>query len=187
MMSVSDNTTEGPEGEGSSSKSGGGTLQVWRISDLLYRPEDEVVAELEAHRLVKEDSNSTSVRHVVIECDEFRRTLCICDATAAGRRSPWYTLCCVCGHHHLTAREVSGWRSVVSSPVDPNRIYGMLPTVAAITAGCVYRSDRSFLPSVAGNGFLQGEKRPKLPESPDSQSKTKKQQQQHLAQQHLLP
>jgi hypothetical protein len=25
-------------------------LQLWRISDLLYLPEDEVVAELEAHR-----------------------------------------------------------------------------------------------------------------------------------------
>lgn len=47
-MSVSDDSTEGPEGEGT--KTGGGTLQLWRISDLLYRPEDEVVAELEAHR-----------------------------------------------------------------------------------------------------------------------------------------
>jgi len=29
---------------------GGGTLQVWRVNDLLYRPDDEVVAELERHR-----------------------------------------------------------------------------------------------------------------------------------------
>ena len=29
---------------------GGGTLQLWRISDLLYRTEEEVLAELEAHR-----------------------------------------------------------------------------------------------------------------------------------------
>ncbi|XP_058753280.1 WD-40 repeat-containing protein MSI4-like isoform X2 [Vicia villosa] len=29
------------------STGGGGTLQIWRMSDLLYRPEDEVLAELE--------------------------------------------------------------------------------------------------------------------------------------------
>ncbi|XP_058766117.1 WD-40 repeat-containing protein MSI4-like [Vicia villosa] len=29
------------------STGGGGTLQIWRTSDLLYRPEDEVLAELE--------------------------------------------------------------------------------------------------------------------------------------------
>ncbi|KAK2987545.1 hypothetical protein RJ640_021599, partial [Escallonia rubra] len=29
------------------SSSGGGTLQIWRMSDLLYRPEEEVLAELE--------------------------------------------------------------------------------------------------------------------------------------------
>ena len=29
---------------------GGGTLQLWRISDLLTRPEEEVLTELEAHR-----------------------------------------------------------------------------------------------------------------------------------------
>ncbi|XP_019415490.1 PREDICTED: WD-40 repeat-containing protein MSI4-like [Lupinus angustifolius] len=29
------------------STSGGGTLQIWRISDLIYRPEEEVLAELE--------------------------------------------------------------------------------------------------------------------------------------------
>lgn len=49
-MSVSDNTTEGEQAEGS--KSGGGTLQLWRISDLLYRPEAEVIKELEEHRSV---------------------------------------------------------------------------------------------------------------------------------------
>uniref|UniRef100_A0A7C9DUA2 Histone-binding protein RBBP4-like N-terminal domain-containing protein n=1 Tax=Opuntia streptacantha TaxID=393608 RepID=A0A7C9DUA2_OPUST len=33
-----------------SSSAGGGTLQMWRIIDLLYRPEDEVVAELDKFR-----------------------------------------------------------------------------------------------------------------------------------------
>lgn len=52
-MSVSDNTIEGEQAEGA--KSGGGTLQLWRISDLLYRPEEEVVKELEEHRCVPYD------------------------------------------------------------------------------------------------------------------------------------
>ena len=39
-MSVSDDA----------SGTGGGTLQVWRVSDLVYRPEEEVVAELEPYR-----------------------------------------------------------------------------------------------------------------------------------------
>ncbi len=34
----------------SENKNGGGTIQAWRISDLLYRPEAEVLAELEKHR-----------------------------------------------------------------------------------------------------------------------------------------
>jgi histone-binding protein RBBP4 len=38
IVSVSD------DGE---STGGGGTLQIWRMSDLIYRPEDEVLAELE--------------------------------------------------------------------------------------------------------------------------------------------
>jgi histone-binding protein RBBP4 len=29
---------------------GGGVIQLWRMSDLLYRPEAEVLAELEKHR-----------------------------------------------------------------------------------------------------------------------------------------
>lgn len=29
------------------SNGGGGTLQIWRMSGLIYRPEDEVLAELE--------------------------------------------------------------------------------------------------------------------------------------------
>ncbi|CAL9774788.1 unnamed protein product [Musa acuminata subsp. burmannicoides] len=29
------------------STGGGGTLQIWRMSDSIYRPEDEVLAELE--------------------------------------------------------------------------------------------------------------------------------------------
>jgi histone-binding protein RBBP4 len=37
-VSVSDNTN------------GGGTIQVWRITDLLTRPEEEVLAELDKHR-----------------------------------------------------------------------------------------------------------------------------------------
>ena len=30
----------------------GGTMQLWRINDLIYRPEAEAVAELERHRFV---------------------------------------------------------------------------------------------------------------------------------------
>eukprot|EP01018_Ginkgo_biloba_P003985 Gb_32208 [translate_table: standard] len=41
IVSVSD------DGE---STGGGGTLQIWRMSDLIYRPEDEVLAELEKFR-----------------------------------------------------------------------------------------------------------------------------------------
>ncbi|XP_074295909.1 WD-40 repeat-containing protein MSI4-like isoform X2 [Silene latifolia] len=33
-----------------SSSAGGGTLQIWRIIDLLYRPEEEVLAELDEFR-----------------------------------------------------------------------------------------------------------------------------------------
>ncbi len=40
IMSVSDE----------SQLEGGGTLQLWRVSDLIHRPEEEVLAELEAHR-----------------------------------------------------------------------------------------------------------------------------------------
>mmetsp|Transcript_32664 Transcript_32664/g.45343 ORF Transcript_32664/g.45343 Transcript_32664/m.45343 type:complete len:628 (+) Transcript_32664:100-1983(+) len=42
-LSVSDDSSE-------SSGSGGGTLQLWRVNDLIYRPEKEVLAELEQHR-----------------------------------------------------------------------------------------------------------------------------------------
>lgn len=42
LMSVSDE----------SQMEGGGTLQLWRISDLIYRPEEEVLAEMEANRCV---------------------------------------------------------------------------------------------------------------------------------------
>ncbi|GJM93376.1 hypothetical protein PR202_ga09925 [Eleusine coracana subsp. coracana] len=41
IVSVSD------DGE---STGGGGTLQIWRMSDLIYRPEDEVLSELEAFK-----------------------------------------------------------------------------------------------------------------------------------------
>lgn len=40
LMSVSDDVREG----------GGGTLQLWRVSDLIYRPDEEVLAELEQYR-----------------------------------------------------------------------------------------------------------------------------------------
>lgn len=43
MLSVSDDV---------SADSGGGTLQMWRINDLIYRPENEVLQELEQHRWV---------------------------------------------------------------------------------------------------------------------------------------
>ncbi|RMZ53608.1 hypothetical protein APUTEX25_003142, partial [Auxenochlorella protothecoides] len=41
LLSVSDDVGE---------QSGGGTLQLWRVSDLITRPEEEVLAELEYHR-----------------------------------------------------------------------------------------------------------------------------------------
>ena len=34
----------------------GGTIQLWRICDMIYRPEKEVLAELEQHRRVAVDS-----------------------------------------------------------------------------------------------------------------------------------
>jgi len=40
LLSVADEAGEG----------GGGTLQLWRVSDLVFRPEDEVVAELEQYK-----------------------------------------------------------------------------------------------------------------------------------------
>lgn len=40
FFSVADEAGEG----------GGGTLQLWRVSDLVYRPEEEVLAELEPYR-----------------------------------------------------------------------------------------------------------------------------------------
>lgn len=40
VMSVSDDA----------SGAGGGTLQVWRVSDLIYKPEEEILAELEPYR-----------------------------------------------------------------------------------------------------------------------------------------
>eukprot|EP00879_Flechtneria_rotunda_P026840 GHRR01028676.1.p1 GENE.GHRR01028676.1~~GHRR01028676.1.p1 ORF type:complete len:453 (+),score=155.57 GHRR01028676.1:832-2190(+) len=51
VMSVSDDTAADPDMAGSSGrKDGGGTLQIWRMSDLLYLPEEQVVAELEQSR-----------------------------------------------------------------------------------------------------------------------------------------
>ena len=40
LLSVADEAGEG----------GGGTLQLWRISDFVYRPDEEVLAELEPYR-----------------------------------------------------------------------------------------------------------------------------------------
>ena len=40
-MSVSDDVSD---------ELGGGTLQLWRVNDLIYRDEAEVLAELERHR-----------------------------------------------------------------------------------------------------------------------------------------
>ena len=40
-MSVSDDVSD---------DLGGGTLQLWRVNDLIYRDETEVLAELEKHR-----------------------------------------------------------------------------------------------------------------------------------------
>ena len=41
FMSVSDDVSD---------ELGGGTLQLWRVNDLIYRDEAEVLAELEKHR-----------------------------------------------------------------------------------------------------------------------------------------
>ena len=43
----------------------GGTLQVWRISDMIWRPIDEVLAELEQHRCLSQDS--------LLSCQQTRR------------------------------------------------------------------------------------------------------------------
>ena len=40
LLSVSDDTSAG----------GGGALQMWRINDLIYRPQAEVLAELEQYK-----------------------------------------------------------------------------------------------------------------------------------------
>ena len=40
-MSVSDDVSD---------ELGGGTLQLWRVNDLIYRPEADVLAELDKHR-----------------------------------------------------------------------------------------------------------------------------------------
>ncbi|KAF8066179.1 D-cysteine desulfhydrase 1 [Scenedesmus sp. PABB004] len=48
MMSISDDTAV--DGDAGGGKSGGGTLQLWRLSDLVTLPEAEALAELEAHR-----------------------------------------------------------------------------------------------------------------------------------------
>jgi hypothetical protein len=62
MMSVSESLNPGgseeeeededeEEGDGNHyAPPGGGTLQIWRITDMLYMPEQEAMAELEAHR-----------------------------------------------------------------------------------------------------------------------------------------
>lgn len=38
------------EDEESAMSEGGGTLQMWRMNDMIYRPEAEVLAELEQHK-----------------------------------------------------------------------------------------------------------------------------------------
>lgn len=51
MLSVSDNTAGEEEQDDDGQKgNGGGTLQIWRISDLVYRRDEEVVSELEEHK-----------------------------------------------------------------------------------------------------------------------------------------
>lgn len=45
MLSVSDDNED--------DEIGGGSLQMWRINDIIYRDEQEVLAELEAHRWVR--------------------------------------------------------------------------------------------------------------------------------------
>ena len=54
-MSVSDDVSD---------ELGGGTLQLWRVNDLIYREEAEVLAELDKHRQV-------SLRLLHFCCSEF--------------------------------------------------------------------------------------------------------------------
>lgn len=51
-MSVSDDVSD---------ELGGGTLQLWRVNDLIYREEAEVLAELEKHRWVPQYASSASM------------------------------------------------------------------------------------------------------------------------------
>ena len=55
FMSVSDDVGAGL---------GGGTLQLWRVNDFLYRPEHEVLQELEEHRWEADQQQATSWRVV---------------------------------------------------------------------------------------------------------------------------
>ncbi len=40
------------EDEASDHSEGGGTLQMWRVNDMIYRPAEEVLAELDRHKYV---------------------------------------------------------------------------------------------------------------------------------------
>lgn len=55
MLSVSDDVASG---------NGGGSLQLWRISDLIHRPEHEVLQELQQHArwVVSGKGGSTQVK-----------------------------------------------------------------------------------------------------------------------------
>ena len=82
-MSVSDDSEE--------DGTGGGSLQIWRINDLIWRPEREVLAELEMHRSTitshKDDSDSDKPATVATHSSKvglFDRWVT--------RRSRWVTL-----------------------------------------------------------------------------------------------
>ena len=45
----------------------GGTIQLWRICDMIYRPEKEVLAELERHRCAENLASETSRGPLIYE------------------------------------------------------------------------------------------------------------------------
>lgn len=84
MASVSDNGV-------------GGTLQLWRINDMIWRPEDEVLAEMEEHRcLFPHTSPALAVHlHHAATCER-RPLLCAAFSMCAGLA---YCCAAICRAH----------------------------------------------------------------------------------------
>ena len=71
-MSVSDDVSD---------ELGGGTLQLWRVNDLIYREEAEVLAELDKHRQVGPQCFPPSSSAVI--CGYTERCQLPCDVQSA--------------------------------------------------------------------------------------------------------